>query len=85
MRLLLDQIWKPLILLMMLAVVGCVDRTEDTTATTVPPTPTSALLPTVNAVSQVDDRDFIVVATDAPNPNFTSFDKFGNVIGFDFG
>ncbi len=29
------------------------------------------------------DRDFIVIATDAPLPPFTRFDEFGNIEGFD--
>ncbi len=29
------------------------------------------------------DRDFVVIATDAPLPPFTRFDEFGNVEGFD--
>jgi peptide/nickel transport system substrate-binding protein len=67
----------------MMVVVGCVDGGVEISVTTVPPTPTSAVaLPTADTVSTRNSRDFIVIATDAPNPNFTEFDKFGNVIGF---
>ena len=29
-----------------------------------------------------EDRDYIIIATDAPNPPFADFDEFGNVTGF---
>lgn len=46
------------------------------------PTPTIPALPTEDNSQTGGARDFIVIATDAPNPPFTEFDKFGSVIGF---
>ncbi len=52
------------------------DSVTDPTATPDNPVATVAPIPT-------RDRDFIVIATDAPLPPFTQFDEFGNVEGFD--
>jgi peptide/nickel transport system substrate-binding protein len=49
--------------------------------TTVPPTSTPELQTTVNAAPVTAD-DFLIVATDAPDPPFSNFDEFGEVIGF---
>jgi peptide/nickel transport system substrate-binding protein len=68
---------------LMVVMVGCANGGQETAVTVLPPTPTTAILPTAGAPAAGSDRDFIVVATDAPIPNFTDFDKFGNVIGFD--
>lgn len=68
--------------LLLVIVVGCANRGEETPATAIAPTPTSPAVPIESTPGGGSDRDFIVVATDAPNPNFTDFDKFGNVIGF---
>jgi len=60
---------------------ACNDGGEETAVTPLPPTPTSQPEPT--AVTETrPNRDFIVIATDAPNPPFTEFDEFGNVVGF---
>ncbi|MCL4262531.1 MAG: transporter substrate-binding domain-containing protein [Anaerolineae bacterium] len=67
--------------LLMWLLVGCGDG-EEVAATAVPPTPTLAAEPTLAAVPP-RDRDFIVVATDAPHPPYTIFDAFGVVDGFD--
>lgn len=81
----LRAIMRPfgLILILLLLIVGCADAEPDTAVTPVPPTTTPAAQPTVETAVVVPDRDFVVVATDAPNKPFTDFDQFGNVIGFD--
>ncbi len=66
---------------MILVLVGCGDG-EEPAATAVPPTPTPLAEPTAVAAPP-RDRDFIVVATDAPHPPYTVFDAFGVVDGFD--
>lgn len=63
-------------------IVGCGSQGDETLAATSVPEPTSEVPPTPDAVATRNGRDFVVIATDAPNPNFTAFDKFGNVIGF---
>ncbi len=63
-------------------VVGCGGGGDETLAATSVPEPTGEVAPTPDAVATRNGRDFVVIATDAPNPNFTAFDKFGNVIGF---
>lgn len=69
------------LLLLLALLVACGGGAEETAVPLPPPTPTSAPEPT--AVSQIrPSRDFIVIATDAPNPPFTAFDDFGNVVGF---
>jgi peptide/nickel transport system substrate-binding protein len=82
MRLNLTPFGKLLSLVLLASIASCNNGIEETDATVIPPTPTAAALPTADQVSPGIERDFIVVATDAPNPNFTDFDKFGNVIGF---
>jgi len=62
-------------------VVGC--SGQETRATPSPLTPTPSAVPTGDAAALANERDHIVVATDAPNPPFTDFDEFGNVSGFD--
>jgi peptide/nickel transport system substrate-binding protein len=66
--------------LVLLLSVSCGEQGEQTEATAVPLTPTSE--PT-RVVAPAFDQDFIVVATDAPNPPFALFDDFGVVDGFD--
>lgn len=61
---------------------GCGDGAEDTAVTAVPPTPTAQSEPTRPVLPARSD-DFIIVATDAPNPPYTLFDEFGIVEGFD--
>ena len=60
---------------------GCRRAEPETAAPLLSPTATSPAPATV-ASPPVADRDFIVVATDAPNAYFANFDKLGNVIGF---
>lgn len=74
-------ICKFLYLVVLASLVGCGEQEPSTAVTVVPPTPTSAAIPTAGSVPATD-QDFIVVATDAPNPPFTEFDKFGDVKGF---
>ncbi|HEX6386627.1 MAG TPA: ABC transporter substrate-binding protein, partial [Anaerolineae bacterium] len=56
---------------------------QEMMATAVAPTPTNSAVATDDVSTTLDERDFIVIAADAPNPPFTDFDEFGNVSGFD--
>jgi len=60
-------------------VVSCGDSGSETAVT--PPSPVPTIAATETAVL-ASSRDFIVIATDAPNPPFADFDAFGNVVGF---
>ena len=73
----------PCILLVCWLFVGCLQQPDAVVETAVPPTPTSAseIQPTTSAAPLTDD-DFLIVATDAPDPPFSDFDPFGEVIGF---
>ncbi len=82
MRSMLDPFKKVLLLMVLIAVTGCMNDDVEVPVTVIPPTPTMEMLPTSEIISGGNERDFFVIATDAPNPNFTDFDKFGNVIGF---
>ena len=68
-----------ILLLLLLFVVACGQDEAETAVTPIPPTPTSEPTPIPLDTNQ---RDYIIIATDAPAPNFAEFDKFGNVIGF---
>ena len=59
---------------------GCASAGEETAVTPSPPPPTAA--PTPGAGSAAG-QDFVVIATDAPNPPFTLFNPVGEVEGFD--
>ena len=59
---------------------ACARGEEETAVTPIPPTPTTA--PTQEALLPPSQQDFIVIATDAPIPPFTEFDKFGDLDGF---
>ncbi|MCB8945416.1 MAG: transporter substrate-binding domain-containing protein [Ardenticatenaceae bacterium] len=61
--------------------VGCMEQPDEVVATAVPPTPTSEIQPTASTAPVADD-DFLIVATSAPDPPFTDFDAFGEVVGF---
>ncbi|HIP72022.1 MAG TPA: transporter substrate-binding domain-containing protein [Anaerolineae bacterium] len=67
-------------LLAALGLAGCANSGEETAVTPSPSTPTAE--PTPDTISAAD-QDFIVIATDAPNPPFTLFNQFGEVDGFD--
>lgn len=82
MRLRLPLFRKLILFLLLLAGVACGERNGETAVVPILPTPTSAAIPTADSSPSANERDFIVIATDAPIPNFTDFDKFGNVIGF---
>lgn len=75
MRLLLPVLW-------LMGSAGCGEPEATVTVTAVPLTVTAEAPPTATAVT-AQPQDFIVVATDAPNPPFTLFDDFGVVEGFD--
>ena len=64
--------------------VGCGDSGSETAVTTIPPTATTkaASVETAVVAEAPVDRDYIIIATDAPTPPFADFDEFGNVIGF---
>lgn len=64
----------------LLLLAGCSEPEERVEVTAVPPTPTSEPTPVLTPETE---RDFIVVATDAPRPPFALFDDFGVVDGFD--
>ena len=73
--------WLLGLLLLVVLATGCQQgaaeiAVTEPTATPVDANPTAAPAPT-------RDRDFVVIATDAPLPPFTRFDEFGNVEGFD--
>ncbi len=68
------------VLLALLLLVACAKEGEEVVETAVPPTPTPIVEATAVPISS--NKDFIVVATDAPNPPFTKFDAFGNVAGY---
>jgi len=75
-------LWKTFAVVLLAVLAGCRNRGPETAATAVSPTATPAGAPTREASSPLTTRDFIVIATDAPNPPFSDFDQFGNVIGF---
>lgn len=68
-------------LLIAVLLTACGDDGVETAVTPPPPTPTSQPQPTAVTDTR-PNRDFIVIATDAPNPPFAEFDEFGNVVGF---
>jgi peptide/nickel transport system substrate-binding protein len=70
-----------LLVVALLGLAGCDDQEPITAVTAVPPTPTSPVAPTVGA-ARPTNQNFLVIATDAPNPPFTEFDQFGDVKGF---
>ncbi len=70
------------LLLFLVLVTGCGDSVAETAVTPIPFTPTPPLTPTVETAVLPTNDDFIVIATDAPNPPFADFDTFGNLIGF---
>lgn len=79
--------WRCLLLLAAgFTLVGCRQANPEPAGVTAPPTPTMEPTPDEVAVANAfprRDPDFIVIATDAPNPPFEDIDPFGNVIGFD--
>lgn len=77
------DIWQRLIAisLALLVLTACAEQPDEAVVTAVPPTPTSETQPTASAPSLTED-DFLIVATDAPDPPFSDFDQFGEVVGF---
>lgn len=73
------RIWIGLVILTALLLVGCQESTPEQAA--VAPTATPGAEPTA-VVEPTRDRDFVVIATDAPLPPFTRFDEFGSIEGF---
>lgn len=68
-------------LMALVLLVGCGDSGSATAVPLPPPTNTPVLSATAVA-EEPAARDYIIIATDAPNPPFATFDEFGNVIGF---
>ena len=64
----------------LLLLAACARDGAETAVTPIPPTPTAAA--TQEALFPPSQQDFIVIATDAPLPPFTEFDKFGDLDGF---
>lgn len=69
-----------LLLIILLLLAACARVGEETAVTPNPPTPTAAA--TEETLLPPSQQDFIVIATDAPIPPFTEFDKFGDLDGF---
>jgi peptide/nickel transport system substrate-binding protein len=79
--------WRRFMLLAaVLMLSGCRQNNPEPVRVTAPPTPTVETTPVEQEIAAPfprRDPDFIVIATDAPNPPFEDIDPFGNVIGFD--
>ncbi len=72
----------PGLIFILLLAAACADTPEETPPTAVPVTQAPAdVIPTTEAAPP-SNRDFIVIATDAPSPPFTDFNEFGEVTGF---
>ena len=69
--------------LLVVAALGASCGGEEISTTPAAPLPTPSAEPTGNAAAVASERDYVVIATDAPNPPFTDFDEFGNVSGFE--
>ena len=69
-----------LLLVTLLLLIACARDGDETAVTAIPPTPTAAA--TQEVLFPPSQQDFIVIATDAPIPPFTEFDKFGDLDGF---
>lgn len=68
--------------LFLLLFVACADEGENESQPLPTPT-TETVVPTTEPV-RVDDN-YLIIATDAPNPPFTDFNEFGEVVGFNVG
>lgn len=60
---------------------GCRQDEAETAVTPIPPTATSPAPASTTAAVAGAPEDFIVIAVDAPNPPFTTFNQFGEVNG----
>jgi len=76
----MKRLLPSILAVLLVALVGCREQEPETAVPPISPTATIPAVPT--AANQPSDRDFIVIATDAPNAHFADFDKFGSVIGF---
>lgn len=70
------------LVLLILAMSACGENSAETAVTAVPSTPTPPA-EEIQSAPPAAAQDFIIVATDAPNPPYTLFDDFGVVEGFD--
>ena len=75
----IKQVWALQICLLIFVLVACTQPENEVAETAVPATVTPQIAPTSVDSS---DSNFIVIATDAPNPPYTEFDEFGEIIGF---
>ena len=73
--------WLILIILLAVLIASCQQDSPQTTDANPTSTPTTAEPTPVPVTTR--DSDFVVIATDAPLPPFTSFDEFGTIEGFD--
>lgn len=77
------RIWVWPLLLVVLLLAGCQNNALEEAAVLPPATPSEQPAEQPTAVAEpTRDRDFVVLATDAPLPPFTRFDEFGNIEGF---
>ena len=65
----------------MVVLIGCQQNAPETTAIDPTAMPVDADPTAVPVATR--ERDFVVIATDAPLPPFTRFDEFGTIEGFD--
>jgi peptide/nickel transport system substrate-binding protein len=66
----------------LLILAACADKQGEVGVTAVAPTPTTPAIQPTASLAPIADDDFLIIATDAPDPPFTNFDEFGEVIGF---
>ncbi len=70
--------------LLLLLLAACQNTQAETAVTPIPPTPTQPASPAnqpTNTSSATGAANFFVIATDAPNEPYTSFNRFGEVEG----
>ncbi len=73
--------WLFGLLVLVVSLIGCQQNAPEITAIDPTAMPVDADPTAVPAATR--ERDFVVIATDAPLPPFTRFDEFGTIEGFD--